>query len=298
MAKNLPPLNALRAFEAASRLGGFVRAAQELHVTAAAVSHQIKQLEHWLGVQLFERSARGVALNTSGLEYAARIRDAFDRLMITSAAARAQRSRRMVTIRAHQSLSVMWLLPCVLELQQVNPDLEIKIVVDAMESLPSRSGADLSIFYQRPDVDGYQQQLLMSCNFSLFAAPSILPRSGSLSALEIMSRPLIHNAFEDRAWRHPTMEDWFRASGVQVPPILSGLRLNLIHMSAAACERGAGFALLIEQFCAEQIRKRTLVKVSDVSVPSPHPYYILSKKRVSEDVRAVRDWLIQRAQMA
>jgi LysR family transcriptional regulator, glycine cleavage system transcriptional activator len=296
MIKNFPPLGALRAFEAASRHGSFARAAEEIHVTPAAVSHQIKQLEHWLGMQLFERSARGVTLSAAGLEYAARTREAFDRLMMTSVAARANRTRRVVTIRSQHSIGALWVLPRILELHQQEPSIEIKLLTDGIDHNPAKGGADLSIYHHRPDIAGYQQQLLVQCTIGVYAAPSLLSRSGSITPAEILLRPLLHNAFEDRAWRYPTFEQWFRACGVVAPPILPGLRFALMHLTAQACARGAGFALLHDSMCDDDVRRGVLIRVSDVTIPTPHPYYVLSKRRVAQEVSFVRDWLLKRAE--
>jgi LysR family transcriptional regulator, glycine cleavage system transcriptional activator len=295
MSRAIPPLGALRAFEAASRHGSFARAAEEIHVTPAAVSHQIKQLEHWLGVILFERSARGVTLSAAGLEYASRIREAFDRLMMTSVAARANKARQLVLIRSQHSIGTLWVLPRILELHQREPSIEIKLSTDAIDHNLAKGGADLSIYHHRPDVDGYQQQLLTQCKVGVYAAPSLLSRGRSITPAELLARPLLHNAFEDRAWRYPTFENWFRECGVVAPPILPGLRFTLMHLTTQACVRGAGFALLHDSMIEDYVRYGALVRVSEVTLATPHPYYILYKKSLSDEVQIVRDWLLERA---
>jgi DNA-binding transcriptional LysR family regulator len=126
MPKKLPPLGALRAFEAASRHISFVRAAEELSVSPAAISHQIKLLEHWVGAKLFERAARGVSLSRAGQEYASGVREIFDRLISTSASLRKNRARKVVHIRAQFSLATSWLLPRVVRFNQANTDIEIQ----------------------------------------------------------------------------------------------------------------------------------------------------------------------------
>ncbi|TAG01775.1 MAG: LysR family transcriptional regulator [Betaproteobacteria bacterium] len=298
MAKNIPPLNALRAFEAASRLGGFVRAAQELHVTPAAVSHQIKQLEHWLGMELFVRSARGVALTTSGLEYASRIRDAFDKLLLTTRAVRANQSRSVVTIRAQFSLAAMWLMPRLPELLQARPDIDIKLAAQQAEAITGGSNVDIEIYHERTCPDGFEQIALVRGEFSVYAAPALLARMPVTHPSELLSCPLLHFTFEDRSWKFPTFESWFEAAGVAAPPMLPGYRFNLMHLAASACVRGIGFALLHEQFCAEQIRAGNLVKIPGPAVPSGEYFYVLSRKRMSDDVAFVRDWLVARGDQA
>ncbi len=292
MAKNIPPLHALRAFEAASRLGGFVRAAEELHVTPAAVSHQIKQLEHWLGMSLFARGARGVSLTTPGLEYASRIRDAFDKLLLTTRAVRANQSRSMITIRAQFSVASMWLMPRLADLLQLRPDIDVKVIAQQGERAFDSTSADLTIYHERPSADGFVQTPLLSGQFSVYSAPALLARMPVTHARELLSCPLVHFAFEDRAWKFPTFEAWFERAGVSAPPLLPGYRFNSMHLVASACARGLGFALLHEQFCSEQIRAGNLVKIPGPTMPSGERFEVVSKKRISEDVRYVRDWLI------
>jgi LysR family transcriptional regulator, glycine cleavage system transcriptional activator len=293
MSKNIPPLGALRAFEAASRHGSFVRAAEEIHVTPAAISHQIKQLEHWIGMQLFERSARGVTLTTAGLEYAARIREAFDRLMMSSAAARSNRTRAIVTVRALHGIASMWLVPRVVAFAKENPGIDVRLLSDVIDLNPGKSGSDISIYHKRPELDGYEQRLLLHSTFSLYASPALVPEPREMTPAEILNYPLIHNSYEDRDWQYPTLEDWFRAQSFQPPPILPGLRFARGEFAASACAMGAGLALLQDAFCASMLHKGLIVKLPGPTIPSPHPYYTLIKTNPSEEVQLVHDWLLR-----
>lgn len=145
MPKKLPPLGALRAFEAASRHISFVRAAEELSVSPAAISHQIKVLEHWVGAKLFERSARGVSISRAGQEYASGVREIFDRLISTSASLRKNRARQVVHIRAQFSPASSRLLPRVLRFNQANTDIEIQLSALNFDRNPSKGGADIAL---------------------------------------------------------------------------------------------------------------------------------------------------------
>lgn len=292
MAKNIPPLNALRAFEAASRHDSFVRAANELHVTPAAISHQIKQLEHWLSIELFERSARGVTLTPAGRDYAFRIREAFDKLMNTSAAVRANKARRVVVIRAQFSIAAMWLVHRIVEFNQSQSDIEIRVIADGTPINPLKSGTDLFVYHHRDDLEGWQQNELMRGNFSVYAAPSLYSRACAQTPIKWAVQPLIHFYFEDRAWKYPVFDDWFKAAAINAPAVLPGTRFNLLHLCATAAVKGAGFALLPDTLCGDEVREGRLVSVPGPSLPSPHPYFILSKKRATEEARFVRDWLL------
>lgn len=295
MRKGTPPLTALRAFESASRHVSFARAAEELHVSSAAISHQIKQLEHWLGIQLFDRAARGITLTTAGRDYALRIRDVFDRLIATSAAVRERRSRPVVSIRAQFSLATMWLLPRVLAFNQAQSDIEVRVVAAPMEQSVSKGSIDLSIYHHRPDVSGYVQQPLLHGHFKVYAAPALLARAGAPTPQQLLSQPLLHTTLEDRGWLYPTWDMWFKEAGVDAPAVLPGLRFNLIHLTANACVHGAGFALLLDELCMDMVRAGSLVVLPGLTLPSPHSYYVFRKKNVSDEVHTVLEWLMKDA---
>lgn len=294
MNKRIPPLPALRAFEAAARHMSFARAANELHVTAAAVSHQVKQLEHWLGVPLFARTANGVTLTTAGRDYALRIRDVFERLVATSRAVRDHRERTVVTIRAQFSVSAMWLVPRVVALNRQQADIEIRINA-AEHRATGRLGADLAIYFQRSELPGHTQVPLLSGPFRAFAAPSFIGRLPRITPADVVAQPLLHITIEDRGWPSPGFDDWFEAAGVETKGRLPGLHFNLAHLAAAACMQGAGIALLPEDLCVDAVRQGALVALPGPAIPTPHPYFLMFENEVSEEVAWVRDALLKDA---
>lgn len=141
-----PPLNALRAFEAAARLGQFAAAAEELSVTPGAISQQIKTLEHWAGQQLFHRSAGRVDLTDAGMQILQPLKVAFDEIGIASQILRAQKPRQKITIAAQPSVAQLWLQPRLSQIQRNHPTLDV--AVHAVETPPNlgRTEFDLSIF--------------------------------------------------------------------------------------------------------------------------------------------------------
>lgn len=142
-----PPLNALRAFEAAARLGGFSRAADELCVTSGAITQQIKGLEEWVGTALFERQAQGVKLTRAGAAVAADFTAAFDDLGRAVQRMRATAGMRVVQIATLPSIAQLWLSPRLPAIRRAYPDLTISVT--ALESPPNllRAGFDIGIFY-------------------------------------------------------------------------------------------------------------------------------------------------------
>jgi LysR family transcriptional regulator, glycine cleavage system transcriptional activator len=298
--KHIPPLGALRAFEAASRHMSFVRAAEELNVTAAAVSHQVKQLEHWLGAKLFERSARGVSLSRAGQDYALSVRDIFDRLMSTSAAARAHRSRKVVHLRAQFSVATVYLLPLVLSFNLAHADIEIQLSALNYDRNPSKGGADIAIYHQRPGVDGYSQQVLVAGHYKLFGAPALLARHDTSAPAKLLALPLLHTTvlpLQMQAWKSPHLRDWFVAAHVATPEQLPGMHFNLEHLTTAACVQGAGFALLLDELTMDSARAGSLIALPGPSLANPHPYTLMKKRVAKPEVVYVSEWLMQHARV-
>jgi LysR family transcriptional regulator, glycine cleavage system transcriptional activator len=293
MSRNFPPLGALRAFEAASRHMSFVRAAEELSVTPAAVSHQIKQLEHWIGVKLFERGARGVALSGAGQDYSARVRDVFDRLIATTAAVRTSRSRRVVLIRAQMSIAIGWLTHRITAFNQSQPDIEAQLHAAPIDKNPSKGAADIAIYQLRPDVDGYTQEALVRGNYRLFASPTLIARNGMLPPSALLAQSLLHTNGVNPIWEMPTLHDWFVQAGAMPPEVMPGMHFNLEYLTATACSQGAGYALLNEELAYEFARAGSLVALPGPSIPNPYPYTVMTKTIVKPEVQTVVDWLMK-----
>lgn len=293
MSRNFPPLGALRAFEAASRHMSFVRAAEELNVTPAAVSHQIKQLEHWIGMKLFDRGARGVALSRAGQDYATRVRDVFDRLISTSAAVRAQKSRRIVQIRSQLSVAVSWILPRITAFNQSQGDIEVQLQGLPFDANPSKGGVDIAIYHQRGDIEGYRQYVIFRGSYKLFAAPALIARNGVLPPSALLSQPLLHTVSVNPQLRAPALQDWFALSGTKAPDVLPGMQFNLEHLTAAACIAGAGYALLNDELALDAARAGSLVALPGPAIENPMPFTLMMKTIVKDEVRAVADWLLR-----
>jgi DNA-binding transcriptional LysR family regulator len=292
--RSLPPLPALRAFEAAARHMSFSRAASELHVTAAAVSHQIKLLEQWLGLLLFTRGANGVTLTAAGSDYALRLRDAFERLLSTSRALRDHQQRPVVRIRAQFSVAVLWLTSRVVEMKRQRPELEIRVIAGEHRAT-GNLGADIAIYFARGERPGHRQQPLLTGPYRAYAAPSLVGRGRTLRPAEVAGLPLLHLSVEDRGWTSPGFVEWFDQAGVPVASPLPGLRFNLAHLAAHAAMLGAGVALLPEDLCSDAVRQGHLLVLPGPALPTPHPFMLMCKDETDEPVAWVRDALLRDA---
>jgi LysR family transcriptional regulator, glycine cleavage system transcriptional activator len=293
MAKNTPPLGAIRAFEAASRHLSYVKAADEIHVTAAAISHQVKLLEHWLGFKVFDRGARGVSLTTAGRDYAARIRDVYDRLVMTSVAMRANHARSVVKIRAQMSVCQLWVMPRLIEFHQRHPEIEVHLLAEGVDDNHFARGAHLAIYNGiSGNLTNSYQDLLLTGEYRVYGAPDLFKHARRLTAQDVVSGPLLHTVTRDQKLNLPRLEDWLQEAGVSHVGPLPGTRLNLFQLTQEACIQGGGFALLLDSFCEPAERKGLLKVVHGPSIPSNYPYFLFCRRNATAEAKLVRAFLL------
>ncbi len=298
MAAPLPPLNALRSFDAAARHLSFVRAAAELGVTPGAVSHQVRQLEEWLGHALFERRAKGVTLTPLGRDYGSRLRAIFDQIAAATRGARQPAAPPRVILRCQYSVAAKWLAPRLAAFRAAHPDIELRVLARRYHTDPRAEGADLAIYYSRGPLPGIRQDRLFAGKVIVVAAPALaetLPRRPR--AADLLERPLLHTWTADRGWSEPDWATWFAAAGIELPGPPPGLGFNLAHLTLEACLGGAGFALIHELFAAPHLARGELVRPLALALPAPHAYALLAPAAAlkREEVRRVRDWLVAQA---
>ena len=173
MARRLPPLNALRAFEAAARHLSFTKAAGELSVTPAAVSHQVKALEDYFGIQLFRRLTRALLLTDAGQTALPALRDGFDKLAEASERLRAHDARGMLTVSVSPSFAAKWLVPRLDDFRTVHPDIDLRL--DASDTIVdlARGEADLSIRYGPGGYRDLRVDLLFEAEVFPVCAPGL-----------------------------------------------------------------------------------------------------------------------------
>ncbi|MEQ1515351.1 MAG: LysR family transcriptional regulator [Usitatibacteraceae bacterium] len=288
--KEIPPLGALRAFEAAARHLSFVRAAEEIHVTPAAVSHQIKQLEQWLKVKLFSRSASGVSLTPAGRTYALHIHGVFSLLTESTRSARANRQRSVVVIRTQFSIATMWLMPRLVALKNARPDIEVSLVA-VPDRFETKVNADI-VIHETQNIAGSRHEQLLIGQFKAYAAPAMLARCPKPTPARLLAQPLIHTNLTNQRRRYPGFAEWFQAAGLEAPAALPGPSFNLVHLTANACVLGAGFALLLDEYCLDSVRAGSLVATPGPAIPSPHPVYLHLRNDAASDAGFVRNWLL------
>ena len=227
-----PPLTAMRAFEAAARLGGFVAAAEELNVTAGAVSQHIKALEGWAGVALFHRSAQGVVLTEAGRTLQPSFRSAFDALADATHALRNLSAEVEIHIAALPSVAQLWLPPRLGKIRSHFPQL--KFSVTAMEKPPSlrRDLFDMTLFFGTPNT---------SDTCITLAKDEITPVAAPALAASIRQAEDLAGAtrLQDRTWQQD-WPNWCAASGLQIDDPTDGPGYSLYSLAVEEAKSGAG----------------------------------------------------------
>lgn len=264
--RELPPLNALRAFNAAARHGGFANAAQELAVSPGAVSRQVKILEERLGEALFIREVRGVALTTAGQRLLALSERAFD-LLATALPDQAPAKR--LTFQVSASFYLRWLLPRYLRLQAELPRAVFDLAI-ASTAAGEAAGADLSIRYHRLDAgasDPQSERLFLDGSIAV-AAPGLLGRRQRPLPLKTLQRlPLLLNTPDGWDWHA-----FAKAHNLGDLPLGRALRFDIDDAAIQAVVAGAGVALVEQRFVVDLLRDGRLVQLFDLPALSLGEY--------------------------
>ena len=294
MTPRLPSLNGLRAFEAAARHLSFTLAAQELNVTQTAISHQIRRLEEELGIRLFIRQNRALALPPQAIEYLPGIRAAFQDLRSATDRLLRNDSDRVLTVSTLTSFAVKWLLPRLRGFQDEHPDIDVRITTSVELVDFRKDNVDAAIRFGRGQWPGLRADWLMAEHLFPVCSPALLKGKQALRRPEDLSRvTLLHtNAHDD--WRL-----WLTAAGL--PPELSqspGLTFDLAFMTIQAAIDGIGVAMGQTAYVADDIAKGRLVVPFDITMPADAGFYIVAPqgKATTPKINAFRDWLIATAE--
>lgn len=297
MHSRLPPLAAIRAFESAARLGGFQRAGEELHVSAGAVAHQVKQLESWLGVSLFLRLPRGVILTPAGQQYADALRPLLIDMADASELVRRRGDDRVVTVTSVPSLVARWLMPRLGRLREQHPEIDMRVLASLHPVDFAREGVDVAIRLGRGPYPGLQSDVLMEEWFSAVCSPAFKAAAPDLrTPADLLRHPLLHDELEARIPDEINWARWLQEFGI----VYSGTaRPSFSHtyLTLEAAANGQGVALAAEAFIAEDLRSRRLVRLFPQRVLGPYRFHLLrpTEAEVRPAVRAFCEWIKREA---
>ncbi len=287
MARNLPPLNALKAFEAAARHESFTAAAAELNVTHAAISRHIRELEAWLAIKLFLRTGRGVVLTERGKSYVTEVTRAFDVLAAATenASGRRRRRRQRLVVSAESSFAALWLVPRLGRFTAANP--EIELVVESTDRLAdfTRDEADVGIRYGRGVWSNVAADLLARTHMAPVCSPALL-REANVRSPQDLTPGLLLQEEPRRYWK-----EWLQAAGVADRVSPEGPMLGL-HLTIPAAETGQGFALADEVIAGDALVGGRLVRPFAVAIESYAYYFVrAADRKESRAVAALHVWL-------
>lgn len=284
--RRLPPLSQLRAFEAAARHRSFKLAAEELAVTAAAVSHQIRQLEAWLGLALFERHTRRVELTAAAHSLWPVLRqglDAFAEALAALAPPRAQ----AVTLAVTPAFAAHWLLPRLPRFQQLHPRIELRILASHAVVDLAHGGADLAVRYGGRDEPELEAQALPADRF----LPVASPRLGLRTPADLAAQRLVHFDWHRPAPDRPTWPRWLRQSGLRHGDARGGLRFSEESHAIQAAVAGQGVALLSHSLVQDDLARGVLVAPFGPELPAPAGRLLRQRGNAGPAQQAVWDWL-------
>jgi LysR family transcriptional regulator, glycine cleavage system transcriptional activator len=291
MSRSLPPLNALRAFEAAARHLSFTRAADELNVTQTAISHQIHRLEEQLGIALFVRRNRALLLTREAQDYLPSIRTAFEDLRRATARLRRPDREGMLTVSTTASLAAKWLVTRVAAFQDSNPGIEVRITTSPHLVDFEREEVDMAVRYGRGSWPGLRANWLMAEDIFPVCSPSLLKGDNKLRCPEDLAHhTLLHATVSREDWQL-----WLTAAGLPVSlATRRGLSFDQSFMAIQAAVEGLGIALGRTRFVEADIAAGRLVVPFDVVLPADAGFYIVAPEATADSPRIAlfRDWLI------
>jgi LysR family transcriptional regulator, glycine cleavage system transcriptional activator len=294
MSRRLPPLSALHAFEAAARHQSFQQAGTELHVSAGAIAHHVKQLEAWLSLPLFQRLARGVALTAAGQRYADALRPILDNLADVSEAARRQGDDRVVTVSSTISFVTRWLMPRLGRLRERHPEIELRVLASTPVVDFARDGVDVAIRLGPGPYPGLKTDFLLDEAFSAVCSPAYLAAAPDLLApADLPRHTLLHDEALPRLPDEIDWSRWLQHCGVN-NAAASGPRFSHTYLTLEAAASGQGVAIAAEPLIAADLRAGRLVRLFGQRVPGPYRYYLLRPAYAEEraPVRAFCEWVI------
>lgn len=308
MSYRLPPLTALRAFEAAARHLSFKKAAEELHVTPAAISQQIKQLESYLGLILFHRLTRAIDITPQGMAMLPKIREGFDCLAAAVDSSRQGGDGRL-TVHAPPSFASRWLVPRLPRFAALHPGIALRLsssadtvdrhgasVVDDRLADPRSSASEVAIRYGTGNYPGLRVEKIFAPDCVPVCSPRLPTAEKPLAIPADLGRHvLIHDETIDDEGRSPDWAQWLATAGVEGVDAQRGPRFSNAVLAVEAALDGQGVALALSPLIEADVAAGRLMLPFALTMPSPYAYYLVMSPAMAErpSVAAFRAWVQQ-----
>ena len=307
MIENLP-FSALRVFESAARHLSFKRAAEELFITPAAVSQQIKTLEHQLGVKLFNRHGRGLSLTEEAKAGLPMLNEGFEKLVDSVHRIRGANEDATLTVWMAPSFAAKWLIPRLHRFYEACPGIDLNITASrnlidsntSKKTIPAenfkRDNVDIAIRFGKGDYPGCRVDKLFSVNAIPLCSPHLLEGEHPLRSPEdLRFHTLLHD--DTRYEGRPDWATWLKAAAVDNVDSTHGVHFNHVNLALTAAVEGQGVVLSIKALASEDIAAGRLVIPFDIGLPLEYAYYLITLEEVTDHphTAAFRAWLIEEA---
>jgi LysR family glycine cleavage system transcriptional activator len=294
----MPPLNALRAFEAAARLLSFKQAAEELFVTPAALSHQIKALEDHFGQPLFVRKTRAVALTPAGEALYPGLRLAFEEIRRSVEHLSRLPNDGVLVVSASPGFTAKWLAPRLWRFMQASPDIETRVSASFGLANFVTDGVDIAIRNSRRPTTGLWARPLVPISLLPVMSPKMAERHGIATPADLARVALIHDDMLGGVTGTPRWPDWFAAAGVSDRHTGGDLRFTSPDHALDAAVEGAGALLAHYAMAYDDLRTGRLVAPFGPHLRTPHFYQLVAPEAHVRrpKVRAFIDWVLAEAE--
>jgi LysR family transcriptional regulator, glycine cleavage system transcriptional activator len=292
MPRRLPPLNALKAFEAAARHESFTRAAEELCVTQGAVSHQVKALEAELGLKLFNRQRQKLVITESGRSYLAVVRDALDRIADGTEQLLRRQNSGALTVSTSPNFAAKWLVHRLSRFAQAHPAIDLRVSASLHHVDFAREDVDVAIRHGNGSVPGLH--VLRLCVEELFpvCSPKLLKGKGALRTPADLRHAVLLHVNDRQDWKR-----WLDAANVDGIDLARGPLLNQASMAIDAAVDAQGVALARTALAAWDLIGGRLVRPFSLALQVPYAYWIVCPKTAAKlpKIVAFTEWLLAEA---
>lgn len=289
MARRLPPLNSLKAFEAAARNLSFTKAAEELFVTQAAVSHQIKTLEEHLGLKLFLRKNRSLLLTEEGQGYFLDVKEVFGQLVDATERLLARGEKGSVAVSLTPSFAIQWLVPRLQLFNEAHPEIDIRIKAQDLDENSLTDDVDVAIYYGRGQWSGVQSHKLHTEYLVPLCSPRLLSASKPLmTPQDLQYHTLLHDMTR-KPWKN-----WFKGVGISNIKVNQGPIFSHSSMVLQAAIHGQGVALTNSVLAQPEIDAGRLVIPFNHTLESKNAFYLVLRESQAElgKIIAFKDWML------
>ncbi len=295
--RRLPPLNALRAFEAAARHLNFSRAADELSVTPGAVSQQIQNLEDYVGVALFKRTPKGLLLTDPAQIALPALREAFDRLAEAASMLTAAVDGRRLTVTVPPSFASKWLLPRLGDFESQHPEVDVWVSADNEINDFASGEVDLAIRYGSGRYPGLETTRLLQETVLPVASPALLDTQPLAEPRDLANHILLHDGSPDADPSCPDWTMWLAARGVKGVDGARGPRFNQSSLVIEAAVGGRGVALAKRTLAQADLDAGRLIAPLQIATAVDFAYYLVHPKTKGRmpQVKAFIAWIVAQA---